>query len=69
MALLFLGAPPAARAKLAGLSNGVLNLGLVSVSAFGLLANQVGLVAVFVASGILVASAVFLISPMRDWQD
>lgn len=62
MALLFQGAEPKDRAKLAGFSNGVLNLGMLMVLGFGQLANHLGLVPVFVLSGILVMSSVALLA-------
>jgi MFS family permease len=67
MALVFHDAEPAERAKLAGFANGVVNLGMLTVLAFGQLANHVGLAAVFVTTGILVAaSAVLLASSPRQ---
>ena len=61
MALLFEDVAPGERTWLAGLSNGVLNLGMLSVSLFGALANHAGFEVVFVLAGALVAfSAVFL---------
>ncbi len=49
MALLFVDAEPAGRARLAGLANGVMNLGMLSVLGFGQLAKHLGLSAVFVS--------------------
>lgn len=63
MALLFANADPAERAKLAGFSNGVMNLGLLSVLALGQLANHVGLAALFVLTGAMVAFAAWLLAP------
>jgi hypothetical protein len=60
MAMLFHDTAPAARAKLAALSNGVMNLGMLTVLGFGQLANHVGLVAVFVITGLLVAASGWL---------
>jgi MFS family permease len=60
MALLFHDTAPAARAKLAAFSNGVMNLGMLTVLGFGQLANHVGLVAVFVITGLLVAASALL---------
>jgi len=61
MALLFTDASPPTRANLAGLANGVMSLGMLSVMAFGQLANHVGLEAVFVIAGALVAAAARLV--------
>jgi predicted MFS family arabinose efflux permease len=55
MALLFQDSAPAARARLAAFSNGVLNLGMLTVLGFGQLANRAGLPSVFVVTGALVA--------------
>ncbi len=66
MALLFADAHPAERAKLAGFANGATNLGMLTVLAFGQLANQVGLPAVFVVTGSLVALAALLLPPARQ---
>jgi MFS family permease len=60
MVLLFHDTAPAARAKLAALSNGVMNLGMLTVLGFGQLANHVGLVAVFVITGLLVVASGWL---------
>ena len=57
MAQLFHSTEPAERAKLAGFSNGVLNLGMLTVLGFGQLANHFGLALVFVATGMLVAGS------------
>jgi predicted MFS family arabinose efflux permease len=54
LALLFDGAEPATRAKLSGLANGVMNLGMLSVFILGQVANHVGLPAVFIATGALI---------------
>lgn len=56
MALLFTDAAPDARANLAALANGVMSLGMLSVLAFGQLADHLGLPAVFVVTGVLVAA-------------
>jgi MFS family permease len=56
MALLFHETPPGDRSRLAAFANGVMNLGMLTVLGFGQLANQAGLVAVFVLTGVLVAS-------------
>lgn len=61
MALLFVDADTAARAHLAAIANGVMNVGLLSVLLFGQLANHVGLPAVFVMTGVLVAAAARLV--------
>jgi hypothetical protein len=68
MALLFADAEPSERAKLAGFSNGVLNLGMFSVLGFGQLANHVGLPAVFAITGALVGLTpwLFLPAPRRS---
>jgi MFS family permease len=63
MALLFADAEPAERAKLAGFGNGVMNLGLLSVLGLGQLANHVGVAALFVLTGALVAFAAWLLAP------
>ena len=71
MAMLFRQSSPAERAPLAGLSNGVMNLGMLSVLVFGQLANHVGLVPVFLITGGLVAASALLVrevvaeSPIR----
>ena len=54
LALLFDGTEPATRAKVSGLANGVMNLGMLSVFVFGQAANHVGLPAVFIATGTLI---------------
>jgi hypothetical protein len=46
-------------------SNGVLNLGMLSVTGFGLLANHAGLVAVFVSTGALMAASAWILSSDR----
>ncbi len=62
MALLFEGVDPAARITLAGLANGLLHLGMMSVFLFGALANHTGFALVFESAGALVAaSAIFLV--------
>jgi len=66
MALLFQDAEPAERAKLAAFSNGVMNLGMVTVLGFGQLANHFGLVAVFLATGTLVAASAALSTSPRS---
>jgi len=66
MALLFQDAESAARAKLAAFSNGVMNLGMVTVLGFGQLANHFGLVAVFLATGTLVAASAALSTSPRS---
>jgi MFS family permease len=63
MALLFEGVAPHQRTWRAGLSNGVLNLGMLSVSLFGALANHTGLELVFVLAGALVAASAGLLVP------
>jgi MFS family permease len=63
MALLFQDAAPSERAKLAGFSNGVINLGMLLVLGFGQMANRLGLVPVFVLSGVLVMTSVALLGP------
>jgi MFS family permease len=60
MALLFHDTAPAARAKLAAFSNGVMNLGMLTVLGFGQLANHFGLATVFVMTGLLVAASALL---------
>ena len=62
MALVFLGTEPAERAQLASLVNGVMNLGMLSVLGFGQLANHLGLVSVFLATGGLVALSTLLLT-------
>jgi MFS family permease len=61
MALLFHDSAPAERARLAAFSNGVLNLGMLTVLGFGQLANRAGLRSVFVATGVLVAASSFVL--------
>jgi MFS family permease len=60
MAQLFYDTMPAERAKLAALSNGVMNLGMLTVLGFGQLANHFGLVSVFLTTGTLVAASALL---------
>jgi MFS family permease len=62
MALLFQNAEPEVRSQLAGFSNGVLNLGMLMVLGFGQMANHMGLVPVFVLSGLMVMSSVALLT-------
>jgi len=69
MALLFEGAEPGERAKLAAFSNGVMNLGMFSVLGFGQLANHAGLPVVFVATGAMVAFAAWLFAPAPEAED
>ncbi len=61
MALLFTDADPESRANLAALANGVMSLGMLSVLAFGQLADHLGLPAVFVVTGALVSLAARLV--------
>jgi MFS family permease len=61
MAMLFRESSPAERAPLAGLSNGVMNLGMLTVLAFGQMANHLGLVPVFLITGSLVAASALLV--------
>jgi MFS family permease len=61
MALLFKDVEPRDRTWLAGLSNGVLQLGMLSVSLFGALANHTGFELVFILVGALVAAASVLL--------
>ena len=63
MALLFKDVEPRDRTWLAGLSNGVLQLGMLSVSLFGALANHMGFEPVFVLAGALVAASSVLLVP------
>jgi MFS family permease len=65
MALLFVDADSTERANLAAIANGVMNVGLLSVLLFGQLANHVGLPAVFVLTGVLVAAAARLVPLAR----
>ena len=57
MAQLFHDTAPAERAKLAAFSNGVMNLGVLTVLGFGPMANHFGLVSVFLTTGTLVAAS------------
>jgi MFS family permease len=66
MALLFANAAPGERAKLAGFANAVVNVGMFSVLGFGQLANHVGLPAIFVLTGALVAFSAWLFAPARS---
>jgi predicted MFS family arabinose efflux permease len=61
MALLMVDVEPAARTRLASYSNGVLNLGMLSVTGFGLVANHAGLVAVFISTGALMAASAWIL--------
>jgi predicted MFS family arabinose efflux permease len=63
MALLFTDVEPRARTPLAGLANGVIYLGMLSVWGFGQLGNSVGLTSVFVVGGIVVAASALLLAP------
>ncbi|HJX53625.1 MAG TPA: hypothetical protein VJ801_12735 [Polyangia bacterium] len=54
---------PRDRTWLAGLANGVLQLGMLSVSLFGALANHTGFTLVFVVAGALVAASSVLLVP------
>jgi MFS family permease len=65
MALLFDKSQPAERARLAAFSNGVLNLGMLTVLGFGQLANRTGLAAVFVITGALVAASALALAQDR----
>lgn len=65
MALLFQDTKPAERAKLAAFSNGVMNLGMLTVLGFGQLANHFGLALVFVAMGVLLAGSALLRGAIR----
>ena len=60
MAQLFHDTAPAERAKLAAFSNGVMNLGMLTVLGFGQMANHFGLVSVFLTTGTLVAASALL---------
>jgi hypothetical protein len=51
------------RTWLAGLANGVLQLGMLSMSLFGALANHTGFELVFVLAGALVAASSVLLVP------
>jgi MFS family permease len=61
MALLFADSKPAQRAHLAGFSNGVMSLGMLTVLGFGQMANQFGLVPVFLCTGGLVGASALLV--------
>ncbi len=61
MALLFDKSVSAERARLAAFSNGVLNLGMLTVLGFGRLANHAGLASVFVITGASVAASALLL--------
>ena len=63
MALLFEGVAPNERTWLAGLANGLLNLGMMSVFAFGALASRTGFEVIFVLAGALVATSALLLVP------
>jgi predicted MFS family arabinose efflux permease len=63
MALLFTDVDPGARTPLAGLANGVIYLGVLSVWGFGQLGNRAGLPSVFVVGGIVVAASALLLVP------
>ena len=60
MALLFQDSEPSQRAQLAGVSNGVMSLGMLTVLAFGQMANHLGLASVFLCTGALVAISALL---------
>jgi len=64
MALLFQDVDARDRTWLASLSNGVLQLGMLSVSLFGTLANHTGFDLVFVLAGALVAASSVLLVPV-----
>ena len=53
------------RARLAAFSNGVMNLGMLTVLGFGQLANRAGLAVVFVVTGALVAGAALALAYER----
>jgi MFS family permease len=63
MALLFKDVDPRDRTWLAGLANGVLQLGMLSVSLFGALADHTGFDLVFILAGALVAVSSVLLVP------
>lgn len=63
MALLFTDVAPGARTHLAGLANGVIYLGMLSVWGFGQLGNRAGLASVFVVGGLVVAASALLLMP------
>ena len=60
MAQLFHDTAPSERAKLAAFSNGVMNLGMLTVLGFGQMTNHFGLVSVFLTTGTLVAASALL---------
>jgi MFS family permease len=64
MALLFKDVDARDRTWLASLSNGVLQLGMLSVSLFGALANRTGFELVFILAGVLVAASAVLLRPV-----
>ena len=64
MALLFKDVNARDRTWLASLSNGVLQLGMLSVSLFGALANRTGFELVFILAGVLVAASAVLLRPV-----
>jgi MFS family permease len=66
MAMLFHDIPPSERARLAAVANGALNLGMLTVLGFGQLANHAGLAAVFVVTGVLVASCALALAPLAS---
>jgi hypothetical protein len=61
--LLFEGVAASERTWLAGLANGLLNLGIMSVFLFGALANRTGFEVIFVLAGALVAASAMLLVP------
>ena len=63
MALLFKDVEARDRTWLAGLANGVLQLGMLSVSLFGVLADHAGFQLVFVMAGVLVMGSAVLLGP------
>jgi predicted MFS family arabinose efflux permease len=65
MALLFDKSQPEDRSRLAAFSNGVLNLGMLTVLGFGQLANHAGLASVFVVTGALVAASALTLAHDR----
>jgi predicted MFS family arabinose efflux permease len=65
MALLMVDVEPTARTRLSSYANGVLNLGMLSVTGFGLVANHAGLVAVFISTGAMMAASVWVLFPHR----
>lgn len=66
MAMLFRGTSPAERAPLAGLSNGLMNLGMMAVLGFGQLANHVGFIPVFLITGGLVSATAALLGRVQE---